>query len=275
MQQQQHQLVSMQAFTSQKSLLSIPIELGSTQALLSRQELQQSITRLREDGLFLAEEVQALLADSSTALTRLGKLMGCKQRVLCTAIIYFKRFFLCSDKACVFSTFDPRLIRAVCLFVACKTEECGVHVRDLVDTVNKHRGRTETKLTIEQVLSCESWLVYMLTPAQLEVKHAFSALTRLVADLKHKTAVLLGTAWEFLNDSYRTDVCVLYRPTVVAAAALYMAAVFHKQNVSTYLRDHIGDVTAMEAVVASIRALYTQTSNTDAVASLYHRLAVV
>ncbi|KAG0014772.1 hypothetical protein BGZ81_000268, partial [Podila clonocystis] len=63
----------------------------------------------------------------------------------------------------------------------------------------------------------------------LIVYHPYRDLTLIAKDLKLEESNL-QTAWFVLNDSYRTDVCLLYAPHMIALAALYIICVVHAER---------------------------------------------
>ncbi|KAG0028369.1 hypothetical protein BGZ82_008462 [Podila clonocystis] len=66
----------------------------------------------------------------------------------------------------------------------------------------------------------------------LIVYHPYRDLTLIAKDLKLEESNL-QTAWFVLNDSYRTDVCLLYAPHMIALAALYIICVVHAESMAS------------------------------------------
>lgn len=64
--------------------------------------------------------------------------------------------------------------------------------------------------------------------------HPYRSLTQYIYDLcppeSSDSQQLLQTAWCLVNDSYRTDICLLYPPSMVALACLQMACVLLKKD---------------------------------------------
>lgn len=59
----------------------------------------------------------------------------------------------------------------------------------------------------------------------------------------------LQYAWFIVNDSYRTDVCLLYPPHMIALAAIYMTVVL---NHADFVAGSIGDKTDMRQWFADL-----------------------
>jgi cyclin C len=63
----------------------------------------------------------------------LGVRLGLRQRVIATAQVFFKRFYLQYS----FVSFDPRLAAPTMLFVAAKVEECPINAKVLLSKLNR------------------------------------------------------------------------------------------------------------------------------------------
>src|SRR6201999_2208561 len=59
---------------------------------------------------------------------KLGKKLTLRQRVIATAIVFFRRFYLKNS----YCETDPFLVAAACCYVAAKAEETPVHVKTVV-----------------------------------------------------------------------------------------------------------------------------------------------
>lgn len=60
--------------------------------------------------------------------------------------------------------------------------------------------------------------------------HPYRSLQQYVNDLCPDDTSLLQAAWTIVNDSYRTDVCLLYPPSLIALACIHMAAIMQKKD---------------------------------------------
>jgi cyclin C len=61
----------------------------------------------------------------NTAISKLCKKLNVRQRVVATAIILFKRFYLKNS----YCETDPLFVAAACCYVASKAEESPVHIK--------------------------------------------------------------------------------------------------------------------------------------------------
>lgn len=66
-------------------------------------------------------------------LQELGLRLGLRQRIISTAQVFFKRFYLKAS----FVQFDPRLVTPTVLFVAAKVEETPINAKNFMSRLNK------------------------------------------------------------------------------------------------------------------------------------------
>jgi len=164
---------------------------------------------------------------------RIGKKLGFRQRVLCTAVVFFKRFYSQSNGN--FCDYDPRLVAPTMLFVAAKAEECSLSAVAFVNAVEKlaqERLGPRFPYTKDDLLECE-YIALERLQFDLLVWHPYQPLVQFLNDIGMPE--LLQTAWEIANDSYRTDVILVHPPHIIAIACVYMACVFHDKNCSDWL----------------------------------------
>lgn len=61
-------------------------------------------------------------------ISKLGKKLNFRQRVIATAIIFFRRFYIKN----LYCETDPFIVIAACCYVAGKAEESPVHIKNMV-----------------------------------------------------------------------------------------------------------------------------------------------
>jgi cyclin C len=69
---------------------------------------------------------------------KLGRKIALRQRVIATAIVFFKRFYLKN----AYSETDPFLVIAACCYVATKAEECPVSIKVIASEARALFSRT-------------------------------------------------------------------------------------------------------------------------------------
>ncbi|CAK7216853.1 RNA polymerase II holoenzyme cyclin-like subunit [Sporothrix bragantina] len=149
----------------------------------------------------------------SQQLNRLAKRMQVRQQALATAQIYLKRFFC---KVEIRRT-NPYLVMATALYLACKTEECPQHIRQVVQEAKVLWPDTHC-LEISRLGETEFWMISELS-SQLIIHAPYRTLQMLQAEL-NLTPDELTQAWSVVNDHYMTDLPLLYPPHVIAVTSI-------------------------------------------------------
>ncbi|XP_019633104.1 PREDICTED: cyclin-C-like [Branchiostoma belcheri] len=149
-----------------------------------------------------------------------------------------------------------------CVFLASKVEEFGVisnsRLITACQTVIKNKFsyafNQEFPYRINHVLECEFYLLEMMDCC-LVVYHPYRPLTSYVQDMGQEDTVL-PLAWRIVNDSYRTDVCLLYPPFMIALAALHMACVILQKDAKHWFAELSVDMEKMLEITRVILRLY-------------------
>lgn len=126
------------------------------------------------------------------------------------------------------------------LFLACKVEESPRKIRDVLNVFDRllkkrqkmalvpfdsrserwERWRTKIKGT-ELVILCElGYVLYVDHPHKFMLHYIRSMEDSKKVDLWKEVA---QRSWNFLNDSFRTNLCLRFRPEVLATAAIYLS----------------------------------------------------
>ena len=168
--------------------------------------------------------------------------------MISTAIVYFKRFYVRNSLKCV----DPLLLAPTCIFLASKVEEFGVisnsrlitTCQSVVKNKFSYAWPGEFTYRINHVFEVEFYLLelmvcryskYLVTlysnfnyfqDCCLILYHPYRPLVQFIQDLKELKDTkdhtskdkdeLQNQAWNFINDTYRTDIPLLYPPHLVA-----------------------------------------------------------
>lgn len=148
---------------------------------------------------------------------------------------------------------DPLLLVPAALLLASKIEESPINMKNIVKALPK-----DYVYKPHQILECESLLMSELD-FYLTVYHAYKPLKRFTRDchqLQHPE--FLQTAWNIVNDSYYSDVCLQYPPYLIALAVIYMTSIIEKDNRNIKID---GDTNAMTST-ASSETMSTHSSQT-------------
>jgi len=156
-----------------------------------------------------------------------GQKLRLPQLTIASAIVFYHRFFAYKS----YGDFERFSIATTCIFLASKVEETPKKLKDVVMETYKQQHKDKPPPEIEsrefwelkeKVLISERILLQTLS-FDLTVEHAYRPLLAYVKSIKG-TRDLAQVAWNFINDSLRTTICLQYAPRCVSAAAVHLAA---------------------------------------------------
>jgi len=233
------------------------------QWLLTRQDLSRE--RHQDLQIVTDEEYLKLMIFFANLIQALGEQLKVKQQVVATAIVYFKRFYVRNSLKCI----DPLLMEPTCVFLASKVEEFGVisnnRLISTCQTVVKNKFSyafpQEFPYRINHVLECEFYLLEMMDCC-LVLYHPYRPLLQYVHEWNNKETIL-PTAWNVVNDSYRTDICLLYAPHQIALACLHMACVITQRDYKQWFAELNTDLDKILEITRHILNLYELWKNFD------------
>ncbi|PRT54269.1 RNA polymerase II holoenzyme cyclin-like subunit [Wickerhamiella sorbophila] len=159
----------------------------------------------------------------------LGQRLGCRRRVLSTAHVYLMRIF---TKISIHEM-NIFLLVTTAVYVAGKTEEQPQHIRTIS---NEARVLWTDYMPSEATLiaECEFYMIEELHGC-LIVHHPYRSLSFLCESMAdtHPWLVLSNEEfqgiWAVINDSYASDIPLMYAPHIIATSALYMTLVLRPQ----------------------------------------------
>lgn len=125
-------------------------------------------------------------------------------------------------------TIDPLLVLAGSFYLACKVEECPNHIKSVVNEM-RHLFGQEFPYDAQGVAEFEFYLMEDLDFYTI-VYHPYRPLQNFVSHLNLDKSIL-QTASFVLNDTYRTDLCLLYPPHIIALTALYITNSLHRPDI--------------------------------------------
>lgn len=184
----------------------------SQQWILDRQDLikerQYDLQVLSED------EYQKIFIFFANVIQVLGEQLKLRQQVIATATVYFKRFYARNS----LKNIDPLLLAPTCILLASKVEEFGVISNSRLISICQSVIKSKFGYAYSQdfpyrtnhILECEFYLLENLDCC-LIVYQPYRPLLQLVQDIGQEDQ-LLTLSWRIVNDSLRTDVCLLYPP---------------------------------------------------------------
>jgi len=196
----------------------------------------------------------------ANVISKLAKKLQLRQRVVATAIMFFKRFYLKNS----YCETDPFIVIAACCYVAAKAEEAPIHIKNVVTEARLLFGGEDYGIKSfpsdnSKLAEMEFYLVDDLE-CDLVIFHPYRTLMALCGKETNLGSVdteageigvgvhdggrywgtgegklelqegALQTAWFIINDTFRSDLCLFYPPHLIAITAIYLTLVFHSST---------------------------------------------
>ncbi|KAI0046800.1 C/H/G cyclin [Auriscalpium vulgare] len=204
------------------------------------------------------EQLDFLNIYFASLIFKLGKRLQLRQRVIATATVFFRRFYVKNS----YCETDPFIVISACCYVAAKAEESPVHIKNVVAESRQVYSQEEYGIKHfptdnSKLAEMEFYLVDDLE-CDLVVFHPYRTLMSLcgreaVATIAEAGELGIGIndgprywgtgegkleleegplqmAWFIINDTYRSELCLLYPPHLIAIAAIYLTLIL---NVTT------------------------------------------
>ncbi|XP_037952352.1 cyclin-K-like [Teleopsis dalmanni] len=166
-----------------------------------------------------------------------GTNMGLGHNTMATGVVYFHRFYRFRS----FKSFPRYLTACCCLFLAGKVEETPKKCRDIIKTA---RSLLSDSLFYsfgddpkEEVMTLERILLQTIK-FDLQVEHPYSFLLKYAKCLKgdpQRLQKMVQMAWNFVNDSLSTVVCLQWEPEIIAVALIHLASKLSKITIADWV----------------------------------------
>lgn len=165
-----------------------------------------------------------------TLLVKLGRRLNVRQIALASAEVYLTRFLV----RVLLKEVNVYLLVTTSLYVACKIEECPQHIRLIISEARnlwpEYIPHDVTKLAEFEFYLIEEMELYLF------LHHPYRSLLQIRDFLKSNTEHFgftltddeLQHSWSLINDSYITDLHLLFPPHIIAVAAIYITIVLKK-----------------------------------------------
>lgn len=168
-----------------------------------------------------------------------GLLLKLPQVAMATGQILLQRFYF--SKSMI--KHDVEVYAMASIFLAAKIEESPRRLRDIVNVCHHIKQKVQQKTitpmdyfsnqyfnTKNAIIKAERQILKDLGFC-VHVKHPHKLIITYLQMLDAEKNVLLATkAWNYMNDSLRTDVFVRFKPEVIACACIFLAARVVKIN---------------------------------------------
>lgn len=197
--------------------------------LLSDNKLQE--TPSQHDGL--NKEIETDLRILGCELIQIaGILLKLPQVAMATGQVLFQRFYYSKS----YLRHNMETTAMSCIYLASKIEEAPRRIRDVINVfhhIKQMRGQKPIHPMIldssyialkNQVIKAERRVLKELGFC-VHVKHPHKLIVMYLQVLGYEqNQRLMQMAWNFMNDSLRTDVFVRYNPESIACACIYLTA---------------------------------------------------
>lgn len=226
------------------------------QWLLDKQDLIRE--RQHDLAILTEDEYQKIFIFFASVIQTLGEQLKLRQQVIATATVYFKRFYARNSLKCI----DPLLLAPTCIFLASKVEEFGVisnsrlltTCQQVIKNKFSYAYTQEFPYRTNHILECEFYLLENLDCC-LIVYQPYRPLLQLVQDLGNEDQ-LFTLAWRIVNDSLRTDVCLLYPPYQIAIGCIQFACVILQKDHKAWFAELNVDIEKIQEICRYIINLY-------------------
>lgn len=228
------------------------------QWILDRQDLLRE--RQADLQILTEDEYQKIFIFFANFIQVLGEHLKLRQQVIATATVYFKRFYARNS----LKNIDPLLLAPTCILLASKVEEFGVisnnRLISACQTVIKNKFnyayQQEFPYRTNHILECEFFLLENLDCC-LIVYQPYRPLLQFIQDIGPDDA-LLNLTWRIINDSLRTDVCLLYPPYQIAIACLQIACAMSQKDTASWFAELNVDIDKVQEIAKAIVNLNEQ-----------------
>ncbi|XP_013101519.1 cyclin-K [Stomoxys calcitrans] len=166
-----------------------------------------------------------------------GTQMGLGHNTMATGVVYFHRFYMFQS----FKQFPRYVTACCCLLLAGKVEETPKKCRDIIliarQLLTENHFYSFGKEPKEEVITLERILLQTIK-FDLQVEHPYTFLLRYAKCFKgdqQKLQKMVQMAWNFVNDSLSTVVCLQWEPEIIAVALIYLASKLSKFTVTDWI----------------------------------------
>ncbi|ODV67025.1 cyclin-like protein [Hyphopichia burtonii NRRL Y-1933] len=165
-----------------------------------------------------------------TLLVKLGRRLNIRQVALASAEVYLTRFLT----RVLLKEINVYLLVTTCIYVACKIEECPQHIR-LIISEARNLWPEYIPHDITKLAEFEFYLIEEME-SFLFLHHPYKSLMQIRSFLEENYSVYgfrltndeLQNCWSLINDSYITDLHLLFPPHIIAVASIYITVVLKK-----------------------------------------------
>ncbi|KAI5060074.1 hypothetical protein GOP47_0024494 [Adiantum capillus-veneris] len=219
---------------------------GSSQwKLLEQDEIGHVFPADQENGIS-PEDAKIIKIHMSEYIQSLAHQVKVRQRVVATAIAYFRRVYTRKS----FVEYDPRLVAPTCLYLASKAEESTVQAKLLIFYMKKTK---KCSYEVPDILHMEMRLLEALD-FYLIIYHPYRSLIQLLQDAG--ITEMTKITWSLVNDLYKTDLILMYPPFMIALACIFVASAFQDKDTLAWFEELRIDMHVIKTITMEIFDFY-------------------
>lgn len=171
-----------------------------------------------------------IITNTILVLVKLGRRLNIRQIVLASAEIYLTRFLT----RVLLKEVNAYLLVTTCIYVASKIEECPQHIRLILCEARnlwpEYIPHDNTKLAEFEFYLIEEMDLFLF------LYHPYRSIVQIRDFLIENESIYgftltddeLQNSWSIINDSYITDLHLLFPPHIIAVTAIYITIVLKK-----------------------------------------------
>jgi len=126
--------------------------------------------------------------------------------------------------------------------------------------------------TLNDILECEFYVLEALD-YYLIIYHPYRSLQEYIADIKLEREIA-EVAWCLVNDSYCTDLCLMFPPFIIALSCIYLAAFLNELDLRSWFSELNIDMKEIWMVSTELLEFYElwKKEKTDSMTQLLSKL---
>jgi len=220
--------------------------------ILTPDKLKETHKKDKEKLKFTDEEIKKVKIHFALQIETLGKRLHLRQRVMSTAIVLMRRFYVKYD----FCEFCPKLIAPSCLYVASKVEESSTHAPASKFESEMKMLDSSFPYKTADILECEFYIIEAMD-YHLIIFHPYRTLAECLQDCGiGKEKEFLEYSWNLVNDSYCTEVSLLYPPYIIALGCIYISSFLKERDLRLWFSELNVEMKDVWMVVDEIMNFY-------------------
>jgi cyclin C len=236
------------------------------QWILDKQDLYRQ--RGEDIKIIGEEEYHKIMIFFINYIHAMGNLLGSRQQMIATASVYFRRFYARRS----LKDIDPFLLAISCLHLAAKVDEHGnASPSKLSNAANQlakmHSCIPSDDGRMSKLITEVEFYLLEIMDCCLIVYHPYRTAVTLFSDLKIKDQdeKLKRDTWGMMNDSLKTDACLLFPPHQIAIACLVGACITSNKEdeMRSWFQELNVDYDAVFEILRMITSAYKRARSVD------------